>query len=216
MNDTCVYVGDVNCTPNGTQNFCLTTQGGNFVEANSSTFQSIASRTSFEADTTVNVTSSPPDWGQDTFTLASNVSIPNFPIALTPSTAYFTPNSRAAIGLGSNSTLLSRLIDTGIIGSRTWGLWWGLAGSAQAVKMDGSLILGGYDAAKIKFGQNYTGIIDESNICPSGMTVTTASIVLSFPNGSNLNLLDPLYGSSELSVCLCPQCPILMSIKYDP
>lgn len=82
--------------------------------------------------------------------------------------------------------------------------------------MDGSLVLGGYDEAKVKSDKNHTGSIAAATICPSGMTVTINSIVLNFPNGSNPNLLDPVFGSSFLQACICLQCSMVMSMPLDP
>ena len=82
--------------------------------------------------------------------------------------------------------------------------------------MDGSLVLGGYDAAKVTSDQNFTGSIIEAATCSSGLSVTIDSIVLNFPNGSNPNLLDPVYGSSPLQACICIECPMLMSLPVNP
>jgi len=64
--------------------------------------------------------------------------------------------------------------------------------------MDGSLVLGDYDEAKAKSDKDHTGSIAAATICPSDMTVTINSIVPNFPNGSNLNLLNPVFGSTFL------------------
>lgn len=82
--------------------------------------------------------------------------------------------------------------------------------------MDGSLVLGGYDEAKVKSDKNHTGSIAAATICPSSMTITIDSIVLNFPNGSNSDLLDPVFGSSFLQACICLQCSMVMSMPLDP
>ena len=188
-----------------------------FDQSQSSSLQLMANAATAGADTSENVTTTSPIWAQDTITLVSNVSVQHYPLNLL-SAAYNggAAGSRAALGLSSNSTILSTLKNAGTIGSRSYGFWFGLAGATPAAQMDGSLVLGGYDAAKITRDQNFTGSIADPLICPSGLSVTIESIVLNFPNGSNPNLLDPLYGSSPLQACVSTEAPVLMSIPLNP
>ncbi len=90
----------------------------------------------------------------------------------------------------------------GRIGSRTWSLWWGLDGAEENAQMDGSLVFGGYDAAKIQGTTNHTDRITVSALCSTGLTVTISEISLNFPNGSTPNLLNPLFGSTLIQACI--------------
>jgi hypothetical protein len=63
--------------------------------------------------------------------------------------------NQVQIGLGSNSTLLAALKQTGRIASRTWSYWYGYAGGEVSAQMDWQLVLGGYDSKKIKPEQKH-------------------------------------------------------------
>ncbi|MCJ1247152.1 hypothetical protein MMC30_004364 [Trapelia coarctata] len=187
----------------------------------SSTFQSVANAGAAGGETSENVTSAPANWGQDTFTLSSDHSVQDFPLGLLDSTisinTWVIGLGRAALGLGRNSAILSKLKSASTIGSRTFGLWWGLAGAEQAAQMDGYVVLGGYDSAKIKSGgTKHIGSITEAKLCPSGLTVTIASMVLNFPNGSNPNPLNPSFGRTLLQAFICLQCSLILSMPLDP
>ncbi|KAJ9668447.1 hypothetical protein H2201_001495 [Coniosporium apollinis] len=194
----------------------MTRRGGFFDQDASTTFQAAANIAAAGAEFSENKTKG--DWVKDSFALASNLTLVDFPFQI-PADAANEGNGydyQASLGVGRNSTVLSMLRRAGHIGSRTWGLWHGLAGATKGAQMDGSLVLGGYDAAKIKSKQNHTGKYTEPAICESGMTVKIRDLVLNFPNGSNSNLLDPILGSSLIQACICPQCQNLMSIPFEP
>lgn len=210
------------CATDNTQSYCITKQGGTFAQGKSRTFQSVANAGAAGAETSENVTiPSPSNWGQDNLGLGSDRAVQGFPLGL------LDPNinthslviglGRAALGLGKNSTVLSKLKSAGFIGSRTFGLWWGLAGATPAAQVEGSLVFGGYDAAKIKSGgKNHTGSITEATLCPSGMTIMIASMVLNFPNGTNPSLLDLSLGGALLQACICLQCSLVLMMPLDP
>jgi hypothetical protein len=82
--------------------------------------------------------------------------------------------------------------------------------------MEGTLVLGGYDTAKIYERRNHTSKITVRAMCPTGLIVTISKIILNFPNGSTPNLLDPLLGSSLIQACIYPHCPGMMSIPLSP
>jgi hypothetical protein len=162
------------------------------------------------------------NWGTDDCRLNENTTVSDVPFGMPGFDLY----SIAAVstfqnnlGLSTESTLITLLKQAAIIGSRTWSLWWGLMGSVSNVQMDGGLVLGGYDRAKIEGNteQNYTGSISSSHdLCLSGMTVTITGITLHFPNGTEPNLLDPELGSAPLVACLCPNCDYFMTLPNDP
>ena len=53
-----------------------------------------------------------------------------------------------SIGLRTNLTFQNALISAQAIASRTWGYSQGWAGAEAIYQVDGSLVLGGYDAAQ--------------------------------------------------------------------
>ena len=108
------------------------------------------------------------------------------------------------MGLGTNSTLLTKLKSVNIIASLTWGLFWGLIGVSQNDEMDGTLTLGGYDAAKIS-GPNSTYKFNTGTLCQ--MLVSVTDINMTFPDGTDLGLLTN--DESPLSMCVDPTYAII-------
>ncbi|KAF3930527.1 hypothetical protein ABW19_dt0201955 [Dactylella cylindrospora] len=53
------------------------------------------------------------------------------------------------LGLEKNSSLLNALYDLGRIPSKVWGFWGGWTGVTKETMQEGSLVLGGYDDAKV-------------------------------------------------------------------
>lgn len=78
--------------------------------------------------------------------------------------------------------------------------------------MDGQLVLGGYDAAKV-MGPNMTQKLLPSSVgCESGMYLTLTNMILGFPNGTKADMLAP----STLSACIRLDYPAISSPRYDP
>ncbi|KAK5169028.1 uncharacterized protein LTR77_006337 [Saxophila tyrrhenica] len=121
-------------------------------------------------------------------------------------------NNQAAMGLGPNSTLLNFLIDAGTIASRSFSWWWGETGATTSNQMDGQIVLGGYDAAKVH-GVNYTQeLAPPSQACHSGMVVTISDISLGFPNGTTSSITVP----TSLTACLLPHYPLIAYFPQTP
>lgn len=118
-----------------------------------------------------------------------NITLDEFPIGM-PGFDYGEQyHPQGAIGLGSNSTLLTALKDAGHIGSRSYGFWWGEDGATSNAQRDGSLVLGGFDAAKVQ-GSNITAALKTpSPSCMSGMTLTIKDIVMRFPNSTRSSII---------------------------
>lgn len=106
------------------------------------------------------------------------------------------------IGLGQNSTLLSSLTSTGSIASNTWGYFPGLSGVDATDQLDGSLVLGGYDAAKTA-GNNITIPFTDDPSCSTGMVVTISDLRMNLVNGSNFSIIGPSKRDSFQS-CIRP------------
>lgn len=117
------------------------------------------------------------------------MTLQDYPIGM-PGFDYGTQyHPQGALGLGSNSTLLNALKDAGHISSRSYGYWWGEDGASSNARMDGSLVLGGYDAAKTH-GANITIPIRSPSVgCMSGMYMTIRDLVMRFPNSTRSSIV---------------------------
>ena len=151
----------------------------------------------------------------DTLRLNNNVTFQNYPMGVALND--WGPQGylpMAAIGLGPASVLLEKLKSTGSIGSRSWSFFWGQS-NPSTTQLDGSLIFGGYDRAKVA-GQKYTFPLTKSNPdCQSELVVTVSDLVLNFSNGTDASLF-PLSKSSAISMCITPSLPALMRLPFDP
>ena len=142
-------------------------------------------------------------FGKDTLKLGPNTSLPNFPLGVFRNNA----NPTNVLGLGTNSTILSALITANLSSSRSWSMWDGLTGRDTAAQMDGNIVLGGFDAAKIT-GENYTIPLNAPNgpvvnpfstSCPTGLRIVVADIALDFLNGT----APSIFGESHPTIQYC-------------
>jgi hypothetical protein len=151
------------------------------------------------------------DWTKDTLR-AGNTTLDDFPVGMLGFDVGGPFDTQANIGLGRNSTLLNALRESERINSRTYSFWWGRNSASSANSMDGQLVLGGYDAAKVT-GPNITQKLLPSTVgCGSGMYLTVTNMVLGFPNGTKAEMLSP----STISACIQLDFPTLASFRYDP
>lgn len=81
----------------------------------------------------------------------------------------------------------------------------GQTGADSPTQMDGSLILGGYDAAKTT-GSSYTTSITYDQSCTLPLVIT--SIVMNWPNGTNTSILG-MNQNDALRMCVTPANPII-------
>ncbi|KAK2858483.1 hypothetical protein FQN49_004682, partial [Arthroderma sp. PD_2] len=138
--------------------------------------------------------------GTDDLRLNSDVSISQFPIFF-PKPKVIPQNS---IGLGPNSTFLNILFDQGKIASKTWSLFWGWQGLEQENQTNGSLVLGGYDKAKM-VGANLTEGFSDRIGCPSSMLVYINNIAVNHADNKNTSLFTA--AGSALHMCIKPDNP---------
>ncbi len=94
-------------------------------------------------------------FGNDTVHLNSTLDVTGFTFGLNRGIGGAVGDEMNSVGLGTNSTLLNALVLAKVIASRTWGYSQGWTGAEAEHQIDGSLVLGGYDAAKAK-GSNVT------------------------------------------------------------
>lgn len=175
-----------------------TAQCGGFFEKNISSSWSQAE--SFES---LHIKAEKPDnghegdlFGTDNMSIISTLSLPDYPLGLY-SGCYGTMNR---LGLGPNSTLLNAMSTAGYIASNTWSFFQGWTGADAEHQIDGSLVLGGYDANKIG-DNNITVPFTDDLRCPGGLMVTIADIKMNLKNGSSLTIMGPSAGDS-LKACI--------------
>lgn len=187
---------------------CTTFRGGAYDSTISSTMQAgAASAFAPDSDTDHDLIS-------DATTLTSNFTVENFPIGVATADGggqgYY---PQATLGLGPNSTLLSALVDSGSIATRTWSWFWGLNG--QDAQLSGSLVLGGYDKAKVS-GTGYTQAIStDSGRCSTGLFLTLSDILVDMVEGSSSSIFGD-DAQTLLAACIDPGYPTLMTIPLDP
>jgi len=142
-------------------------------------------------------------WGNDVLQLNSSVSFKNFSLAVTGTKVW----NMNAMGLGRNSTMLNALHSAGTITSRSWSLFWGLTGADANSQMDGSLVLGGYDAAKVT-GDNFTDHLYIDKGCITSFLVTVTDIVMNLPDSSKISILGTSSGAA-MRMCIQPEIPLI-------
>ncbi|KAK5138161.1 hypothetical protein LTR08_004856 [Meristemomyces frigidus] len=219
FNDTWIYNSTNSfCQVDGMDSiqYCTTYRGGLYDISDSSTTKAFGGDVSgagediWDTQRTAGTHIWNGSFAQDDF-VVGNLTLPSFPIAM-PGWDYGGPyDTQNVLGLGWNSTLLDTLKLTGRIASRSYSWWWGLNGATPAAQMDGSFVIGGYDAAKTT-GPNLTESLSASSYqCASGMSVTITGLVLDFPNGTSFNILQ----AGTTVACLVPDYPYLMTLPLD-
>jgi len=192
------------CPPDITPIQCAGIHGGSFNEGTSSTWsQAVGQNASGAAQEHPFVDATTDIWGNDVLQLNSSVSFKNFPLAVTRTKAW----NMNAMGLGRNSTMLNALHSAGTITSRSWSLFWGLTGADANSQMDGSLVLGGYDAAKVT-GDNFTDHLYIDKGCITSFLVTVTDIVMNLPDSSKISILGTSSGAA-MRMCIQPEIPLI-------
>jgi hypothetical protein len=214
VNNTWMYDVDGGLCPNDTSaNYCNVFRGGIFDDTGSSTFSKapdVATAGGAPGDNSTTAVG-PAVGGSDTIQLNSTTSLTHFPIGFLRNDWGNGTYPMNSIGFGLNSTLLSWLKSAGHIGSRTYSIFWGLAGASGTAKMDGSVVLGGYDNAKI-LGKKYLKSFSSRETCETGMMVEITDIQLNFPKGLNQSIMP----SGTINACIVPNFPTVMSLPDKP
>jgi hypothetical protein len=175
---------------------CIGGNGGAFDEKQSNTWVTEPLSDDAVEDPLFSVDSSNnlgDEFGTDTLHLTDSTLVSRFPFHI-PRFSDDSTVHRNNLGLGPESTLLSQLHKAGKIASRSWSLFWGLTGPTS--QMDGNLILGGYDAAKVQ-GAEYTQPILRNGQCAGGLIVMVTNIIMNV-NGTSTDVLD----SSPMQMCI--------------
>jgi len=216
MNNTYIYDDQFasklgNCNSNFTLAQCIYQVGGLFYEGNSSTWSSATDRsllgTAIE-NPGINPNHTLDLWGTDSIHMTANISIPKFPLGISRGPG----ETMNTLGLGSNSTILNALTSIGSIPSKTWSFWQGWTGSEKGQQIDGTLVLGGYDAAKISGGKITIPMNTEDGTSPCYVSTIT-DIKMNLKNGSNISLFGPNHAAAA-KACIEPHFTSL-SLSYD-
>lgn len=189
-------------------NACAGSVGGFFNEQSSSTYSKAVGLQALHVTDESLPHHSNDVYGTDTLKLNSSLPLANFPFGVNRGKV----DNVNALGVGRNSTLLNTLVSRGDIASRTYSFWEGWTGAESQHQMDGSLVLGGYDAAKI-FGNNITLPFRIDSVCLEGYIATISDIKMAFPNGSSSSILGSS-ARSPLRACIGPGFPI-MTLPHD-
>ncbi|KAK1633627.1 aspartic peptidase domain-containing protein [Colletotrichum phormii] len=213
QNGTLLYGTNGVCTLRGSDKWpkdgCTSFRGGSY--------DSLASKTS--KATTHDATPEDDGWPDinpvaDTMKLNSNLTLDNFAMGIALSD-WDTQGYKAmmGLGLGSNSTILRVLKESGKIASRTWSLFWG-RGFGMSTQLDGHLIYGGYDRAKVS-GKRYTQPLTPNIAqCESQLVVTVTDLTMNFDNGTDVSIFPSK--SSAISTCINPTIPVMMRMPLNP
>ncbi|KAI9792120.1 MAG: hypothetical protein M1833_001268 [Piccolia ochrophora] len=201
------------CDQNSSSALCSTVRGGLFDQDQSESWATrrnkAAAGAAMESGETPETTGDASQvWGTDVVHFNSTISADSTPLGIAKDGGL----SMNTLGLGRNSTFMNSLLEAEQIMSRGWALFWGLDGGLPAAQMDGSLVLGGYDRAKMA-GGNFTTALAEDEFCSTRLLVTISDIALDFANGTSTSLLGPARGSSQ-QFCITPDYP-LITIPYD-
>ncbi|KAL9619503.1 MAG: hypothetical protein Q9160_005866 [Pyrenula sp. 1 TL-2023] len=211
-NNVFIYDGNGVCDDNTTSIQCLSSNGGAFDENRSSSWTLLDVDKDNPVKETRAIDTSTDIYGSDSLALGQSLNLPGF--------NFYIPRKRSGedlqmctLGLGSDSTILSELKRTNQIPSRSWSLYQGLTGEDPAHQLDGGLILGGLDQAKVK-GENYTTQLAASNSnCPTRFLVTVTNIEMDIPGQGSISIIGASRGSA-LQMCISPGYR-LMTLPYD-
>lgn len=151
----------------------------------------------------------------DTLNLNDDTSLPDFPMGVALNDfglqSYY---PQMTLGLGINSTLLNVLKSSGKIASRTFSFFAGRMGGIPSAQMEGSMLFGGYDKAKVT-GRKFTSPFTPGIQCSTNMVVAITDIVLNFPNGTNVSIFEDTR-SQSITACIIPSLPVFMNLPLDP
>ena len=119
--------------------------------------------------------------------------MPTFPISVLSSSNDTRPGT---LGLGPTSTLLTHLYDQGHISSRAFSLYIGTGSPKIGGDINGSLVLGGYDAARFE-GEVWNFTLQNPKTAP--FTVNVEELILEDPiqPGKNVSLLEGASGGGS-------------------
>lgn len=204
LHNTIIYDNVDSCFNGEPSKHCATRQGGLF-NSNESTSWSPAQR--FEDLRVVGDVDANHEndlFGNDTLAFNSTLSLENFGFGISRDKR----EEMNVIGLKRNTPFLHALRSAGLIPSSTWAYYQGWTGAEIGDQLNGSLVLGGYDAAKVD-GNNITAqLVEDNPNCVSGLVVDIVDMKMNLKNGTNVSILGSS-GSSAISGCISPDLPLM-------
>ena len=202
LNNTYIYNSTASCGTDTTA-VCNARLGGLFDEGSSSSWNEYPDYTALEYG---NIDGALQHYanstGKDILTLSDQLSLGEFPFALDRAGAIGDGEGLNKLGLGYNSSLLRRLMTSGNTNSQTWSIWQGWSGAEASQQIDGNIVLGGYDRAKLN-GANVTQPIVYDPNCAHGLIVTINDITMNLKNGSSVSISGTSYGQA-IRACVEP------------
>ncbi|KAI2636002.1 aspartic peptidase domain-containing protein [Xylaria nigripes] len=211
LNNTLVYGTNGYCTnTNMSESACITWRGGQYALLSSDTRRQPLNPNPIDTAPYPETTTY-----TDVLKVNDNVTIKDFAIGV-PLSDWLQQgyHPRMAIGLGSNSTFLSSLQAGKQIASRVWSMFYGLVGANPNAQLDGTLVFGGYDRAKVS-GRGYKQKLQSDPSCSSQMLVKIEDVILHFPNGTDASIVGQAK-TGGFSACIVPDYPGLMTLTDDP
>jgi hypothetical protein len=209
LNNTWIYDQQTFCDPTiiFSDTICKVRRGSPFLEADSKSFTQaldiIGAGGSSQETTAVGSEAGIPKLvdtslaGTESFNIASTGTLSQFPIGIPRlgwENGYTTLH---ALGIGTNSTYMNYLRNTGRIGASVWSIFWGRMWTTNN-PLDGHVVLGGYDRSKV-LGQNYTSALDYSpKGCWTGMKVNIANIVVNSRSGKGHQYIPSKHRNSSV------------------
>lgn len=152
-------------------------------------------------------------WVQDIFSLTSSVSIPDYKFGILSYSPVENSNALHKLGMGRSSSLLSSLLASGKILSRSWSFHWGMRSSDEGSR-NGSLILGGYDGA-LATGEKHTSKLEPpTKPCLTGLNINVSSLEVILKNGTRISLMPE--GNAGYPACIMPDWPMVIDMPADP
>lgn len=185
---------DAECGPDDTVDQCETRLGGLFDGSRSGTFRSSIGLSApgfvpLEGDGNPRKVD---ESATDTIYLNGSTALKDFPVGINRA-FHLLGLSNSFIGLNTNSTAMKALIASGRIFSNTVGMYYGWDGTIPSTSIDGSLVLGGYDRAKVdgaRYGINPAYSINPAPGCLNGLQLRIDDITVDFSNGTSGSILE--------------------------
>ncbi|MDI1486184.1 MAG: hypothetical protein OHK93_005410 [Ramalina farinacea] len=186
--DTSVNDGQASCAANDTDDQCMVRFGGLFDGANSSTYHFYPGLTAPGLPQSSSSEKTADDTFTDAISLSPGLSLTEFPVRINRAFNYLV-STYNYVGLSPTSILMNSLVTGAQVSSNSIGYCSGWAGADITHDVDGNLVLGGYDRAKIA-GPNATQSIARTNDCLNGFKLRLTNISLNLSNGRNISLMN--------------------------
>ena len=187
-----IYVNDgqASCAANDTTDQCTVRFGGLFDGANSSTYHFYTGLTAPGLPQSSSGDKTSDDTFTDALLLDPGLSLTQFPLRINREFDYLA-KSYNYVGLRPTSLLMKTLVTGTQVSSNSIGYYSGWDGADITNDVDGSLVLGGYDRAKIA-GHNATRSIRTADTqdCLNGFKLSLTDISLNLRDGRNISLMN--------------------------